>query len=84
MVAIVVVWSVLLLGFGAWGLLNTRPSDREQTTVAQALPVVDRAVANVVAAATVDGLAVVSISDLINVGPCKVTAFRSGPATVGW
>jgi hypothetical protein len=77
-VAIVVVWSVALLGLGAWGVLNSSVTDREETTVAAAVPTVDRAVNDVVAASTVDGQAVVYLSDLKSEGPCKVTAFRSG------
>src|SRR5262245_13500758 len=71
-------WSVLLGGFGLWGVLHSQATDREQTTVAQALPTVDRAAATVASASTVDGQAVVAVSDLTSVGPCKVTAFRSG------
>ena len=77
-VAVVVIWSVLLVSFGLWGVLHTQVTDREQTTVAQALPTVDRAAATVASASTVDGQAVVAVSDLTSAGRCKVTAFRSG------
>jgi hypothetical protein len=77
-VAIVVVWSVALLAWGAWGVLHSSVTDREQTTVAAAVPTVNRAVDEVVTASTVDGQAVVSLSDLKSEGPCKVTTFRSG------
>jgi hypothetical protein len=77
-VAIVVVWSVALLALGAWGILHSSVTDREQTTVAAAVPTINRAVNDVVAASTVDGQAVVYLSDLKSEGPCKVTTFRSG------
>jgi hypothetical protein len=77
-VAVVVIWSLLLVGFGLWGVLHTQVTDREETTVAQALPAVDRAAADVASASTVDGQAVVAVSDLSSAGPCKVTVFRSG------
>jgi hypothetical protein len=77
-VAIVVAWLVALVGLGAWGVLHSSVTDREQTTVAQAEPTVDRAVADIVAASTVDGKAVVSLSSFQSEGPCKVTTFRAG------
>jgi hypothetical protein len=74
----VVAWTAALVGLGAWGVLRGGATDRGQTTVAQAAPVVDRASVDLASAATVDGLAVVSISDFVNVGSCRVTVFRLG------
>jgi hypothetical protein len=77
-VSIAVVWGVLLaIGMG-WALARGGPTAREQTTVADALPVVDRAVARIASAATADGQAVAAISGFDRVGECSVTVVRSG------
>lgn len=44
-------WAVFLVAAGAWSARNGKPTVREQTTIVQALPTVDRALAAVVAAA---------------------------------
>ena len=78
MVSIAVVWGVLLaIGMG-WALARGGPTAREQTTVADALPVVNRAVARIASAATADGQAVAAISGFDRVGECSVTVVRSG------
>lgn len=46
-----VLWAVFLVAAGAWSARNGKPTVREQTTIVEALPTVDRAVAAVVAAA---------------------------------
>ncbi len=71
-------WVVALVGLGVWGVLSGSPTDRSQTTVAQALPAVDHATAEIASAATVDGQAVVSISDFVALARCHVTPIRSG------
>ena len=78
MVGIAIVWGVLLaVGIG-WALVRGGPTAREQTTVAQALPVVDQAVVRIANAATADGQAVAAISGFERVGECAVTVLRSG------
>ncbi len=44
-------WAVFLVAAGAWSARNGKPTVREQTTIVEALPTVDRALAAVVAAA---------------------------------
>jgi hypothetical protein len=78
LVIIVVVWSVLLAGGILWALQRGGPTAREQSTVADALPVVDRAVAEIAAAASVDGNGVVAISGFDRAGDCRVTVMRPG------
>ena len=46
-----VLWAVFLVAAGTWSARNGEPTVREQTTIVEALPTVDRAVAAVVAAA---------------------------------
>jgi hypothetical protein len=77
-VGIAMAWGVLLaVGIG-WALARGGPTAREQTTVAQALPVVDQAVVRIASAATADGQAVAAISGFERVGECSVTVLRSG------
>lgn len=47
-----VLWAVFLVAAGTWSARNGEPTVREQTTIVEALPTVDRAVAAVVTAAT--------------------------------
>ncbi|GIJ48634.1 hypothetical protein Val02_55200 [Virgisporangium aliadipatigenens] len=54
----VAVWAVLLLVLAVWSAQHGRPTVREQTTIVQALPVVDRAIAAVVTAASGDEVVV--------------------------
>lgn len=46
-----VLWAILLVVAGTWSARNGAPTVREQTTIVEALPTVDRAVAAVVTAA---------------------------------
>ncbi len=72
------IWcAALAVGIG-WALARGGPTAREQTTVGQAQPVVDRAVSDIAAAASADGLAVVAVSDFHRVGECSVTVLRPG------
>jgi hypothetical protein len=73
----VTAWAVLLAGATAWGIARGGASAREQTTVAQSRPVVDRVTAEVATAAT-DGLAVVALSAFERVDTCSVSVFRDG------
>ncbi len=78
LIAGVVVWVVVLAAGIGWAVSRGEPTGRDQTTVAQALPVVDRAVAEIVGAATMDGNAVAAISGFDRVGDCRVTVLRRG------
>jgi hypothetical protein len=73
-----VVWLVALLVSGWWGVTHPSPTDREQTTVTAARPVVDEAIARVAAAATADGRGVVAVAGFERVGPCDISVFREG------
>jgi hypothetical protein len=77
-VALGLSWLVVLVGLGTWGVLHSTVTDREMTTVAQALPVVDHAASAIVRAATVDGHAVAAVSDFTAQSPCHISVFRSG------
>jgi hypothetical protein len=78
MVLVVSAWvAVLLAGIG-WAVAHGRPTDREQTTVAAALPYTDAAAARIAAVAEVDGQAVAVVSGFDKVGDCKVSLARSG------
>jgi hypothetical protein len=76
--AAVLVWLVVLVGGIGWAVSRGGPTAREQTTVADARPVVDRAVAQIADAATGDGHAVAAISGFNRVGDCRVTVLRRG------
>jgi hypothetical protein len=75
---IVTAWALVLAGFWWWGVRTATPTAREQTTVAQARPFVDEAVARVAMAAAADPGAVVAIGPFEPVGECDVSVFRSG------
>jgi hypothetical protein len=78
-VAVVAIgWGLVLAGAIGWALVRGKPTAREQTTVADAQPAVERATAEVATAASVDGHAVVAITGFDRVGECHVTIFRSG------
>jgi len=70
------VWIVALVIGGGWYALHGAPSVREQTTIGNARPVVDRAIVDVVAAA--GGGPVVAVSGFDRVKSCKITPVRSG------
>jgi hypothetical protein len=77
LVAFVLAWTLVLAGGIAWSVRRGTPTAREQTTVAQAVPVVDAATVGLVVAATADGLAAVAVSGFER-ADCSVTVFRSG------
>ena len=64
---IVAVWGLVLAGSWWWGIRTGTPTAREQTTVAQARPYVDEAVARVAVAAAGDPRTVVAV------GPFETT-----------
>ncbi|HEX6871411.1 MAG TPA: hypothetical protein VF163_09970 [Micromonosporaceae bacterium] len=78
LVALTVAWGLVLAAGIVWSVRHGEASAREQTTIAQAQPVVDRALAHVAAAASGDGRAVVAVSGFDRVGECAVTVFRGG------
>jgi len=78
MVALAVAWAVVLAAGIVWSARRGPPTAREQTTIAQAVPVVDLASAQIAAAALADDLAVVAVSGLERTGTCAVTVVRSG------
>jgi len=77
-VALTVAWVVVLAAGIGWAVARGEPTAREQTTVAEAEPVVDRAVAEIATVASADGQAVASISGFQRVGDCSVTVLRPG------
>ncbi len=78
LVVVTLVWVAVLAASAVYAWRKPAPTDREQTTVAQARPVVDEAVARLATAASVDGQAVVAVSDFEHVGSCDVSVFRRG------
>jgi hypothetical protein len=77
-VVVVAIWLVILAGGLGWALVHGKATDREQTTVAQAKPDVDHAIALIASAATADGRAVPVLADFVKAGNCKVSVFRGG------
>jgi hypothetical protein len=76
-------WAVVVTGAAIWGAHRSQPTAREQTTIAQALPVVDTAVADVVTAAGAGSAggagSVAAITGYAQLsGDCRVTSARSG------
>jgi hypothetical protein len=71
-------WVVVLVASAWWGLSRAQPTDREQTTVGQAVPYVNDAIARVADAVTANGTGVVAVSGFERVGSCEVTIFRTG------
>jgi hypothetical protein len=72
-----VVWAVVLVGAAAWSFHRGEPTAREQRTIAQASPVVDRATGEVVAA-VFDANAVVEISGRRLRAGCRLTPTWAG------
>ncbi|MGE5830109.1 MAG: hypothetical protein ACM30G_17370, partial [Micromonosporaceae bacterium] len=72
-----VAWVLVLVGGSVWAITYGRPTAREQTSIAQARPIVDNAVGRLAAAAADSG-SVVAISGFDLVGSCRITVFRSG------
>jgi hypothetical protein len=77
-VAFTVAWALVLVGAIVWSVQRSTPTAREQTTVADAVPVVDTATVDLVAAVSADGLAAVTVSGFERTESCSVTTFRSG------
>jgi hypothetical protein len=77
LVAVVVAWALFLAGAGAWSAFRDPPTAREQTTVQQALPTVDAAIAEVAAAAGGDVVAAVGGYRAVG-GACEITSARDG------
>jgi hypothetical protein len=71
-------WVVLLLVIATYAALHGRPTVREQTTIGQALPVLDRVVAEVVTVGTAAGAVPVIEGYVRTEADCFVTAARSG------
>lgn len=77
-VAVVVVWAAVLVGGILWAVDHGEPTARDQTTVQDALPVVDRAAGTIVAAVNTDGQAVAAISGLSKAADCTISVLRDG------
>jgi hypothetical protein len=75
-IALIVAWSLLLIVGGVWYSRTGAPTERDQTTIAQARPVVDRAVEAVLQAAGSDP--VPAASGFEKSGDCRVTPVRHG------
>ncbi len=78
MVILLLAWVAVLVGSALFAFRHRTPTGRDQTSVEQARPTVDEAVARIASAATADGAAVVAVSAFEQVGPCDVTVFRGG------
>jgi hypothetical protein len=72
-----VVWLLVLAGSAWWGMAHREPTDREQTTVGEAQPFVDEAIARVAATVSAGG-GVVAVSPFERVGSCDVSLVRGG------
>jgi hypothetical protein len=78
LLVLVVAWALVVVGAALWGVGHGVPTAREQTTIAQALPTVDAAIADVVTAAGTDQT-VPAITGYTRLdAACRVTAARSG------
>jgi len=71
-------WLAVLALAAWWGLARPEPTDREQTTVGQAQPFADEAIARVAAAVTADHAGVVAVSPFTRVESCDVSVVRGG------
>jgi hypothetical protein len=69
-------WIAVLAGGAVWAIAYGTPTAREQTTIQQARPAVDRAAAELVRAAGPE--AIISMSGYEEASDCKVTAVRPG------
>jgi hypothetical protein len=76
LIAVAAAWGLLLAVSGIWYSWHGRPTDRDQTTVARAEPVVAQAIADVVRAA--GGSVVPALSGFEKTGDCSVTPVRDG------
>lgn len=78
LVVLVVAWALAVGGAALWSSAHDRPTAREQTTVAQALPTIDTAIADVVTAAgTTQTVVALTGYELLDAS-CRVTSARSG------
>lgn len=75
-IAVIVAWSLALIVGGVWYSRTGAPTERDQTTIAQALPVVDQAVAAVLRAAGPEPVPV--LSGFEKSSDCRVTPVRHG------
>lgn len=78
LVILAVGWVAVLAGSAVFAFRHPNPTARDQTSVEQARPTVDEAVARIAAAAAADGGAAVALSSFEHVGSCDVTVFRGG------
>src|SRR5262245_55812263 len=78
LIVVAVAWGLVVAGLGYYSLRHDRPTAREQTTIAKALPTLDGALTTV--AATLDsGTAVAVLGGYVEVGKaCSLTAVRNG------
>lgn len=74
--AVAAVWALVVVGFGYASAGRDEATAREQTSVADARPAVDRAVSGLVAAAGPG--AVVAVSPFTRIGACRISAVRDG------
>ncbi|GAA2520594.1 hypothetical protein [Pilimelia columellifera] len=74
--AVAAAWAVVLLGLGYLSARNSPPTAREQRSVAQAAPIVDRAATLVVTAAWADAVFAVAPARLV--AGCRLTTFVDG------
>ncbi|GAA2377690.1 hypothetical protein [Dactylosporangium salmoneum] len=74
----VVAWAAAVAGFALWSQANERPTAREQTTIADALPTVDGALGQIYA--TLDPSATVAVLGGYRrtEASCRVTSVREG------
>jgi hypothetical protein len=76
LLAVAAGWALLLVATGVWYSWHGKPTDREQTTIAAAAPVVDQALTYVVRAA---GRSVVpALFGYDKIEDCSVTPIRRG------
>jgi hypothetical protein len=76
LLAIAVAWAAALGALAYISVRNDPPTVRDQRTIGEARPLVDRAVGELAVAAGSDG--VLSISGYEVTGGCRITPFRSG------
>jgi hypothetical protein len=77
LVGIVVGWAIILTVLGLWSVRHDPPTVPEQRNIAQALPVLDRATGEMLAAAQGPGRAV-TIGDVQFDRGCRLTPVRAG------
>ncbi|AGZ46398.1 hypothetical protein [Actinoplanes friuliensis] len=77
LIALVVVWALVLAGFAVWSVRNDPPTVPEQRDIAQALPVLQRAVGEMFAAADTPDR-VVTLGETVFDRDCALTPVRDG------